>query len=66
EVFRSGCAWRRGLGRIFYFRPGHETFPTYHHPGVRRVILNAVRWAAPPAGLQPPVRGKREPLEPLS
>ncbi|HYH18168.1 MAG TPA: ThuA domain-containing protein [Azospirillum sp.] len=65
EVFRSGCAWRRGLGRVFYFRPGHETFPTYHHPDVRRVILNAVRWAAPPAGRQPPVRGRREPLEPL-
>jgi len=65
EVFRSGCGWRRGLGRVFYFRPGHETFPTYHQPQVQRVIANAVRWAAPPPGLSAPVRGRREPLEPL-
>ena len=49
EVFRSGCCYRRGRGRIFYFRPGHETFPTYHDPVVQRVIANAVRWAAPDA-----------------
>jgi trehalose utilization protein len=65
EVFRSGCAWRRGLGRVFYFRPGHETFPTYHHPQIQRVILNAVRWAAPSPDLRPPVRGRRAPLEPF-
>jgi trehalose utilization protein len=47
EVFRSGCTWQRGHGRVFYFRPGHETFPTYHHPQVQRVITNAVRWARP-------------------
>jgi trehalose utilization protein len=47
EVFRSGCTWRRGHGKVFYFRPGHETHPTYHHPQVRRVIANAVRWARP-------------------
>jgi trehalose utilization protein len=47
EVFRSGCCWRRGNGRIFYFRPGHELYPTYRHAGVQRVIANAVRWAAP-------------------
>jgi trehalose utilization protein len=47
EVFRSGCTWTRGLGRIAYFRPGHETFPTYHDPQVLKVIENAVRWAAP-------------------
>jgi trehalose utilization protein len=47
EVFRSGCCYTRGRGRIFYFRPGHETLPTYHHPVVQRVIANAVRWAAP-------------------
>jgi trehalose utilization protein len=50
EVFRSGCCWRRGRGRIFYFRPGHETHPTYHQPIVRRVIANAVAWAAGPRG----------------
>ena len=47
EVFRSGCCYRRGHGRIFYFRPGHETYPTYHQPEVLRVIGNAVRWARP-------------------
>jgi trehalose utilization protein len=47
EVFRSGCTWTRGAGRVAYFRPGHETFPTYHNPNVLKVIENAVRWAAP-------------------
>ena len=47
EVFRSGCCFERGYGRIFYFRPGHETFPVYHMPLVQQVISNAVRWAAP-------------------
>jgi len=46
EVFRSGCCYTRGRGRIFYLRPGHESFPTYHHPEVQRVIANAVRLAA--------------------
>jgi trehalose utilization protein len=50
EVFRSGCAYHRGRGRIFYFRPGHETHPTYFDGNVRRVISNAVRWAAEPRG----------------
>lgn len=47
EVFRSGCTWQRGHGKIFYFRPGHETYPIYHHPDVLQVLTNAVRWAAP-------------------
>lgn len=47
EVFRSGCTWLRGNGRIFYFRPGHETYPTYHHQHILRVIYNATLWAAP-------------------
>jgi trehalose utilization protein len=64
EVFRSGCCYQRGRGRIFYFRPGHETHPTYFHAGVRRVIGNAARWASQPAG-DPPVRGNRQPLESL-
>ncbi len=62
EVFRSGCCYRRGKGRIFYFRPGHETNPTYHHPDVQRVILNAVHWAAPVPTARP-VYGHTEPLE---
>ena len=45
EVFRSGCCFARGTGRIFYFSPGHETFPVYHQPEIRRVIANAVDWA---------------------
>lgn len=45
EVFRSGATWRRGHGKIFYFRPGHETYPTYHHPQIQLVLANAVRWA---------------------
>ena len=50
EVFRSGCCYSRGRGRIFYFRPGHETYPTYHDANVQRVIANAVRWLAPSGG----------------
>ncbi len=47
EVFRSGCCFTRGYGRIFYFQPGHETYPIYHQKEVQQVIANAVRWAAP-------------------
>jgi len=47
EVFRSGCCYNRGKGKIFYFRPGHETLPIYHQEEVLTVIYNAVRWAAP-------------------
>ena len=53
EVFRSGCCYTRGLGKIFYFRPGHETYPTYHNPVVQHVISNGVRWAAPSGGPEP-------------
>jgi trehalose utilization protein len=49
EVFRSGLTYKRGAGSVFYFRPGHETYPTYHDPNVRRVLRNAVRWAHNPA-----------------
>lgn len=45
EVFRSGCCWRRGRGRVFYFRPGHEAYPIYYNASAQKVILNAVRWA---------------------
>ena len=64
EVFRSGVTFRRGLGRVFYFRPGHETFPTYHNPQVRRVIANACRWAAPIFTVTEPIANRRAaPLE---
>ena len=47
EVLRSGCCFERGHGRIFYFRPGHETHPIFYDDSVRKVIANACRWAAP-------------------
>jgi trehalose utilization protein len=47
EVFRSGATWRRGAGKVFYFRPGHETYPTYHLPVVQRILRNAAHWAKP-------------------
>ncbi|UED86772.1 ThuA domain-containing protein [Streptomyces profundus] len=48
EVFRSGVTFTRGHGRIFYFSPGDQEYPVYHHPDVRRVLANGVRWAAQP------------------
>lgn len=62
EVIRSGCTFRRGHGKLFYFRPGHETYPTYHHTGVQQVLANACRWAAPTHSA-PPHFGQRVPLE---
>ncbi len=47
EVFRSGATWKRGNGKIFYFRPGHETYPIYHDKNVQLVLRNSVHWAAP-------------------
>jgi trehalose utilization protein len=49
EVFRSGVTYKRGAGNVFYFRPGHETYPTYHQPVVHTVLTNAVKWAFNPA-----------------
>ena len=49
EVFRSGLTYKRGAGNVFYFRPGHETYPTYHDANVQRVIQNAAKWAYNPA-----------------
>lgn len=64
EVFRSGCTFFRGQGKVFYFRPGHETHPTYYHPQVLQIIRNGVLWAAP-SGAGKPVRGNHQPLEPI-
>jgi len=66
EVFRSGCCFHRGRGRVFYFRPGHETLPIYHQAEVQRVLTNAVKWAAPVPGPVIRVRNVKEPLEPLN
>ena len=67
EVFRSCCTFRRGKGKIVYFRPGHETFPIYFDARVQRVIANAVGWAAPTGS---PYFGNgrqiREPLSPIA
>jgi len=49
EVFRSGACWTRGAGRLFYFSPGHETYPVYYQPEIRKVISNAVLWAFSPS-----------------
>lgn len=53
EVFRSGCCFYRGAGRVFYFSPGDQEYPVYHHPVVRRVLANGVRWARRRGGVLP-------------
>ncbi len=65
EIFRSGAAYHRGAGKVFYFRPGHETYPTYYNEQIRTVIGNAVTWAAP---VDRPARtfGNVDPIEELS
>lgn len=45
EVFRSGCCYNRGYGKVFYFQPGHEEYPIYHNENIQKIITNAVRWA---------------------
>jgi trehalose utilization protein len=60
EVFRSGCTWMRGGGKIFYFRPGHETHPTYRDPNVLRIIENACAWARPCCPKEVATFGHRE------
>lgn len=47
EVFRSGVTYRRGLGKVFYFQPGHETNESYYNENVRKILLNAAAWARP-------------------
>ena len=63
EVFRSGVTFRRGHGKVFYFRPGHESNPTYHNEYVQKVIINAVRWAKPTSRVERLVAPQTEPLE---
>lgn len=67
EIFRSGCCYHRGSGKIFYFRPGHETFPTYYNTDVLNVIANGVRWTAPVDRPRPQyaLKGPTAALEPL-
>lgn len=47
EVFRSGCCFNRGYGKVFYFQPGHESYPVYYQKDIQRVLINAVNWAKP-------------------
>lgn len=63
EVFRSGCCWHREAGKVFYFRPGHETFPIFHNELILKVIYNAVKWAAPTRLAGGYTQGNVEPLE---
>lgn len=65
EVFRSGATWKRGNGKIFYFRPGHESYPIYYEDAVLRVIANGIKWAAPIDVTMKPVGGFAHPREKL-
>jgi trehalose utilization protein len=53
EIFRSGCCYHRGMGKVFYFSPGHETYPIYYQKEVQQVIINAVAWAAARKPVEP-------------
>ncbi len=66
EVFRSGCCFQRGRGRVFYFSPGHESLPIYYQTEVLQVIGNAVRWAAPCSGPVPHSGHVPRPMEALA
>jgi trehalose utilization protein len=63
EVFRSGCCYNRGYGKIFYFQPGHESYPTYHNEQILRIIKNAVKWARPVKKVAELICPNTEPLE---
>lgn len=66
NVFRSGITYKRGYGKVFYFQPGHESYPTYYKPEIQQILTNAVRWAAPVkklSALECPC--SREPIEPI-
>lgn len=63
DVFRSGVVYRRGLGKVFYFQPGHESCPTYYNPTIQLIIRNAVRYVAPTKRVDTIRCEKVEPLE---
>ena len=62
EVFRSGCCYKRGMGKVFYFRPGHEAYPTFYREDITQILKNAVEWAQPSCGPRPTL-GHYEALE---
>ena len=63
EVLRAGCCYRRDNGKVFYFQPGHETFPTFYQPEILRVIKNAIHWAKPTYRVKPTCPQVTKPLE---
>lgn len=65
EVFRSACTWQRGHGKVFYFRPGHETYPTYHNKDILRIIANACTWARRRVNANTEKAPQTEALEPV-
>lgn len=62
EVFRSGCCYKRGLGKIFYFRPGHEEYPTFYRDDITKILKNAIHWARP-LNITKPTLGHYEAIE---
>ncbi|HEY5585438.1 MAG TPA: ThuA domain-containing protein, partial [Ruminiclostridium sp.] len=63
ELFRSGCCYNRGNGKVFYFQPGHESYPTYYNQNVLKVISNSVKWARPLKRLNSVICTNPSPLE---
>ena len=63
EVFRSGCCFNRGYGKVFYFQPGHEEYPIYYNENIQKIIKNAVRWAKNPIRISKIECPNPEPLE---
>jgi len=61
EVFRSGAVWHRGKGRVFYWRPGHESYPLYYDANVRRVLANGVKYVAPDSSAPIRLGGRNRP-----
>lgn len=47
EEAKMGFCWTVGKARMFYLQMGHETNPIYFDPEIRKVMANAVLWAAP-------------------
>jgi len=66
DVFRSAACWNRGAGKVFYFRPGHEAYPTFFNENVMKIIANGVKYVKAPCCMSPiDHRNAAEPLEEL-